>query len=397
MSHIAEEYAKSLGVRIGQPIISDHFYPILTDNYITFHTDNKKSPARHYDHWGIVFNLIKQKLTDNNIDIVQVGGPEDPVYKECNYNTLNAGFKQMAYVIKKSKLHFGIDSLPVHIASVYDKPVVGLYSNLYPECSKPIWNKLSKSIHLAPDFSETKPSFSDNESPKRVNEIPPENVAKSILDLLGIENDLENYETLHIGHYYQNKVTEVVPDFIPDQNFNPETVVNLRCDYGILEGSLEPWMKHKVNLMIDKKIDPNIIYENRSNIAGMTIFMDKREITEDYLNFLSQLDLKYNLVCKDKDLISDIRMEFFDYTVEEYVINSKKDVDSDNNICDNTFYHSNKTLISKNKHYSSKAAWKQGIEKTGEPQKIIDIDEFWEEIEHLNMYNYVKNEKNRKR
>ena len=28
MSHIAEEYAKSLGVKIGQPEIIGHFYPI---------------------------------------------------------------------------------------------------------------------------------------------------------------------------------------------------------------------------------------------------------------------------------------------------------------------------------------------------------------------------------
>ena len=83
MSHIAEEYAKSLGVRIGKPVISEHFYPIVSDNYITFHTNDKKSPARHYDLWKIVFDLIGKKLSENNDDIVQVGGPDSPVYSSA--------------------------------------------------------------------------------------------------------------------------------------------------------------------------------------------------------------------------------------------------------------------------------------------------------------------------
>ena len=41
MSHLIEEYAKSLGVKIGKPVLNDHFYPILDEKYITIHTDNK--------------------------------------------------------------------------------------------------------------------------------------------------------------------------------------------------------------------------------------------------------------------------------------------------------------------------------------------------------------------
>ena len=35
MSHIAEVYAKDLGVEIGRPYITDHFFPGLPDKYIT--------------------------------------------------------------------------------------------------------------------------------------------------------------------------------------------------------------------------------------------------------------------------------------------------------------------------------------------------------------------------
>ena len=71
-------------------------------------------------------------------------------------------------------------------------------------------------------------------------------------------------------------------------------------------------------------------------------------------------------------------------------IHQKKDLDITEDICDNTFYHSKKTLISKNKKYNSKAAWKLNIEQTSEDQKIIDNDDFWEELQHMNIYNYAQ-------
>lgn len=397
MSHIIEEYAKSLGVKIGKPRITNHFYPITSSNYITFHTNNKKSPARHYDYWKVVFDLIKPKLSEKKIDIIQVGGPDDPPYNDCDIHTLGASFKQMSYIVKGAKLHFGIDSLPVHLASVHDIPIVGLYSNLFAECSKPVWNKKSKTIQLAPDFSEIKPSFRDNEDPKRVNEIKPEEVASSILDLLNIDHDLSGYKTLNIGKHYFNKIIEVVPDFMPDSSFQFSNLINLRCDYGLLDDSLQYWLTRKVNLMINKAIDINLIYNARQNIKGMTIFLGDETIDERYLKALSRLNINYNLLCKNKDIISELRLKFFEHTVEEYSPKNKKDLDFVSEVCNNTFYHSNKTLISNNKHYYSKAAWKSNIEKTEDHQVAIDSDEFWEEVEHLNIYNHAKDKAKRNR
>jgi hypothetical protein len=130
----------------------------------------------------------------------------------------------------------------------------------------------------------------------------------------------------------------------------------------------------------------------RENIAGLTIFLESGSINKDYLKSLSRLNIKFNLICRDKSKLQDLRFEFFDWVVEEHVKLSKKDIDFDSEICDNTFYHSNKVLVSEGKEYFSKASWKAGIEKTKEPQRLIDSDEFWEEIEHLNVYNYDKKE-----
>ena len=42
MSHLAEEYAKSCGVKIGKPILKPHYYPVVHEKYITIHNDKKE-------------------------------------------------------------------------------------------------------------------------------------------------------------------------------------------------------------------------------------------------------------------------------------------------------------------------------------------------------------------
>lgn len=397
MSHIAEEYAKSLGVRIGQPKITSHFYPLVSDKFITFHTNDKKSPARHYDNWSLVIDSIKPLLKKEGIDIIQIGGKDDRIIEGCDFRYLDCSFKQMIYIIERSEMHLGIDSLPVHIASSLDKKIVAVYSNLFPECSGPIWNKDSKVKLLCPDFSEIKPSFVNYEAVKRVNEIKPEEISSAVLDLLEINHDFKKYKTLNIGSHFGNNITEAIPHFPAPKDFIQKSIVNLRCDYGVSDEGLQSWLNFRVNLMTSKKINTNFLRGYISNIVAMTLFVESEEFDEDYLKLLDSLNIKYSLICRDKSKLSSIRFKFFEWTVEEYKKYTKKDLDFSEEVCDNTFYHSNKILISNSKEYSSKAALDAGIERTKGDQKIIDNDTFWEEVEHINIYNYAKNKKDNRR
>ena len=73
----------------------------------------------------------------------------------------------------------------------------------------------------------------------------------------------------------------------------------------------------------------------------------------------------------------------------EYIIKDKKSLDFYEDICDNSFYLSNKTLISKNKEYKSKAHW-MNKDTIKDDSKVIDCPEFWEEVQHFNIYNHGK-------
>ena len=84
-------------------------------------------------------------------------------------------------------------------------------------------------------------------------------------------------------------------------------------------------------------------------------------------------------ICKDNSKISDIRLDFFGSDVEEYKVKDKNDLDFINDVCDNCYYDSNKSLKSKNKIYKSKAAWK-AQQSSEELTPVIDSPEYWEEF-----------------
>ena len=68
---------------------------------------------------------------------------------------------------------------------------------------------------------------------------------------------------------------------------------------------------------------------------------------------------------------------------------SKKDVDNNIKICDNTRYISSKITLSQGRKFASIAAWKANIEMTEKQANIIDNPDFWEEVDHFRIFNHA--------
>ena len=115
MSHLAEEYAKCCGVKIGKPILKPHYFPVLYDKYITIHND-RKVQAKAYDMWPDVIQILKPYLGD--IKIIQIGAQGEETIQGVDKHIPTASLKQSSYIIDKGLGHLGIDSVPVHIASI---------------------------------------------------------------------------------------------------------------------------------------------------------------------------------------------------------------------------------------------------------------------------------------
>lgn len=395
MSHILEEYAKCLGTVGGSPVIEPHFFPIPDSKYITVETSPESFASLDYSYWSNVVDLIKSYYPDISfVDVTH--GKEKP--HTCFDRAIKGAcsYRQLSYIISKAEAHISVDSYTGHLASLHNVPCITLHAHTAESVSVPIWHK-SKELHksISGQKEGVKPCYSKVDPENLIDLIKPEEIALNVLDKLNIEHDLDSYSTVNIGKYYKDEILEVVPNFSP-KNFTQKRLINLRCDYNYDLLIIKDWLDFKLNLMTDKPIPIELIIQNRSNIAGITIFIKDESITPSYINQLNQSRISFGLVCPNEEIISDVRLKFFESDVEEYSINSKKDLDFHEDICDNSFYHSNKTLISNNKEYKSKAHW-LNAKKIKDDSLVIDCPEFWEEIEHFNIYNHAKKKVRRKR
>jgi len=308
MSHIAEVYAKDLGVKIGKPIIADHFYPGLPEKYITFQASNKM-PAKNYNYWDLVISLITPHLQGTKI--VQVGSPKDPQVNGVDL-FIPSSYRQMNYIIKNGQAHFGVDSLPMHVASVYDKPIVALFSNLYKENALPLWNKKNKAICLEPDFSEIKPSFGVNCN--KINEIKPETIAQAILNQLGIQKSIK-FKTIKIGANFTNNIVEIVPNFSALSEELKGKPINIRGDLHWDLENVVRWCQFSlVNLYLNSPFNAELL-KYMPNLKQVIYKYKKQEDLTEFLKALKKRKINILIQVGSNLDISDVRLKYFDYNV----------------------------------------------------------------------------------
>jgi hypothetical protein len=382
--HLIERYATSCGVKIDKPFINELFFPIPFDNYITFQPFSKYS-SKNYDYWEEVILLILPFLQKNNINIVQIGGPNEKIIPQCFNVSGQTKIPQVAFIIKNGLLHLGADSFATHIASGYQKKIVSVYSNNNINNVKPYWTKKEDMILLEPERND-KPNYSAEEHPKTINQIKPEIIAKSILKLLNIENNI-NYETVFIGNQYNNILIESIPSIILPQNIFPNMLLNIRFDY--------------INQIEEKDY---ICTLNNLNIRNCAIITDKSIEIEKFLQLKDKIkNIFYDITFNDIDFEFINKVKFFGINInfifnkskntDEIILNNKKlkliEYPELINIIENEqkpkeeikqskIYKSKKILFANNNTYLSKAAYLENkpidLNKSDFNQKISDIN-----------------------
>lgn len=369
MSHIAEVYAKDLGIKIGQPIFKPHYFPITYDNYITIHSDNK-SQSRDYDYWDEVILLVKKH--EPTINFIQIGcGTEKRMNNATAFVKTNS-LKQSAFLIKYSLMHVGIDSCPVHIASSLNKPIVSIYGSCYKENSKPLWGDEDKHILLEPEF-DVRPSFSFEDSKKQINNIYPEKIATAILKLLGKEKP--NFETLYIGDKYKQQSLEVIPD---NQYDLKENNINIRLDLLHEEENIKHLLSKNICSITTSKplLDETLKFKSILAIRYVADSFD-----EEFVKKCIKLGKNIILFCTSEKNLSKERMKFFDLNILHYdkqkLIEKRK-----KNLTLNQFSYSSNRKVLKDKilHPSHYAA-----------NLKENLDDFYLDLEFMYVYT-IENE-----
>lgn len=384
--HLIEQYALSCGVKIDKPHIDLSFFPLDEDKYITLHASNRIQ-SKTYDFYKDCIELMLPYFKKEGIAIIQIGEAGEEKFNNCKSLLGRTNVRQASYVIKNSLLHLCTDSFSTHVASGFNKKIVSLYSTLYKECCGPYWGDKSKQVLLEPNREKTKASFSDNELPKSINEIMPENVSKSVLDLLSINNNLNKVETFHIGKLYHGQCLAVVPNQPPPESFAKNQPINIWAHEHFDEENIIRWtVGRKANIFTRKIINTKYLSTIKDNIHQINFFLNEKDNNfEDFFSEVKKLGIKLKLICENPINIKSIRLQFFDWDVHLLEKTTKKDLDNVDKLCNNSRYKSSQLVCSNQKLYASKAAWKHDIEKHHD--KIIDCPEFWEELPNMKIYN----------
>ena len=383
--HLVEQYALACGVKIDKPFVETNYFPLPFRDYIIIHPSSGMK-AKDYDYYRDVIDLIYPYLQKAGIEIVQIGTDKDPTLPRSYTVNQKTSLGQSFYLIKNCMLLLGNDSFSSHVAGGFNKKLVSLYSNLYKECCEPYWGNKEKQLLLQAPRKGLKPSFAAEEENKVVNNIKPEEIARSVLSLLDIQHTLSSYETLHTGPLYQSRAVEIVPNFFNPNLFNKDQGINIRLDYHFDPEIASRWaFNHKSHIIVDKPIDPKYFQPLKDNLLKITVELAEG-MDPEYILLLKNLGCEISLCTRDTQNLTSLRLQFIDWSVEELSYPSKKDLDIESQLCNNTHYKSSKLIFSNNKKYSSKSAWANDQEHSS-AEKIIDSPEFWEESEYFRIYN----------
>lgn len=384
--NITEKIALDCGVKIKKPFVDRFFIPIVHEKYIVFDTKSKFQYGK-YDYYNDIIELIKPFLQKNQISIFQLSS-DSCQQLQCARRFINISRKQESFIISKSKLVVAHENYSLHLASALNVETIGLYSIFNSENTRPVWNKRSQII-IESNRDGKNPSYNQTqEKIKTINLIDPFFVAKKILDTLEISNDLSKYSLVHLGESYNQKIIEVIPDFITNENFLENQHINLRFD---MVDKLSPqtvayWLSNKkVNIITDKSLNLAPFTAYLGNISCITIVMSDN-ISKSFLNECKKLGLNIQIFCKDEDKIQKYRFDFLDWKIMPDFKKNKKLSDFQN-LDENSKFVSSKVLISRGKKYSCEANFYAQKPLDSGSEKVVLSSLFEKELEFFKIYN----------
>ena len=96
------------------------------------------------------FNKLIQILIKKGYKIITIGAKGDPHFKSTIDLIGKLNIRESAYIISKSKLFLGVDSIGLHMASSLNIIAIGLYGGTKAELVKPLSN--NKFISIEPKY-----------------------------------------------------------------------------------------------------------------------------------------------------------------------------------------------------------------------------------------------------
>ncbi len=327
-----------------------------------------------------------------------MGTQKEKAYKRVIDLRGQTTFNQLAYIMRSSMLHFGPDSLGIHLASVYNVPVVGLYSIIQTTVAGPCFGDKSKHILFEAfrNVGNGKPSYSAQENPKCINTVKPEEIANSIFKLLNIDFTVP-FKTVFTGKRYSGAIVrELIPNSLSVVN-NPQEPIEIRTDLFYDEKILAHHLSYlkKAAIVTNKRLPINLLKYFKSNIMLVVYKITENDDPSFVQELMSEGIPIVLLSSLDNEALKLKKLSYYEYasinkieepsaqTIEEF----KKDYK-------NLFFRSCKLVASKDKIYASHASETAEIPltKDSEYQPVIDLPSFWEDLEFFTIIKVLTKE-----
>jgi len=387
--HLLETYSLSTASKIDKPFIYSSYFPLPFEKYITFQAQSKFN-SKNYDYWQIVINILYPVLEKANIKIVQVGQAHEFGYQYVMDIRGRTNISQLSYVIQKSNLHFGPDSLGIHMASHFDTPCVGLYSCSPSTISGPYFGSKEKQVlfDAYKNVKNAKPSYAAEENPKSINTIKPEEIADSIFKLLKIDYKTP-FTTEYIGEKYSNQILrELVPNF----NFNlgnPDVPIEVRMDLHFDEQILEKQLAiNKCIVVTNKPVNIEILKRFKPHVLAVIYHIEKDD-TPAFVESIKSSGMPFGLVSYlTKEEIETKKLTYYNYGVIHFMQPTAPELaDKLRKNFSDLFFQSNKVIGSNGRFYMSNAGRVSESElKTDfNYHKAVDCPEFWRELPFMHV------------
>jgi hypothetical protein len=386
MPHLIKEFAKNCGVKVGEPILSEHFFPLPCDNYVTIDS-NQQHQVSQYRFWKDVVDLLRVCFDENDLDykIINISNPKAPPIGE-DYRLDSLSVKQMNHLIKNSKFHLAVDDATCHIASAYDVPQVVLFSNSKPEYNGPVWG--DKFECLLPKYERNKASFLPQEKEPVVNTIFPDVVVKGFCKRMGIQPP--NHKVVYVGRLYHHHLNELIPNIMPDSNHNLQgKLVNVRMDIDFNEQVLAAWLeRNRCSVITKQKISLSLIERYRNTLMLINFSGTLGNFPEpEYLAEIERYGVKTNLFCHggDEKLLSQERNKYFDFNLDVYPEIKEFPFEFDPDLK----FKTNKVIFCKDGVFGSRCH----MNFLDNSNKILDTRLFTKELEHFYIYDDKEKDK----
>ncbi len=389
--HVLESYALQNDLKIDTAFVYERYFPLAIDKFITIDTSNLGTSALTYDHWQLVVDLIYPKLEEQGIKIVQQGGKDCVPLRKCYITLGQCNFNQKAYVLKKSLVHACPNNESSHVASIYNKKSVVLFSdNCYPSQFLPYWTDANHLEILKPPSSR-KPSFNPSENPKSINTIKPEDVAQKILNLAGIYTFVPEYKTVKIGGSLgKTRIESTLTHLLNVEKLGVSSLI-IRMDLNFNEEALERQLEAcTCSVITNRPLSDKILNKYHKKIVELVYYIED-DNSPAFIRKVKEKSIQYLLRSrKEEKQTNDFKLDYLDYGLVHQIPSRSRADFEELKKHKKLYYKSTHFIIHNNKFYPSTAALsrlEQGSPSMEhEPQPIIDDPLFWEEEEHFHFF-----------